>query len=62
MEEIQMQQHVLLIGAGSANFGLGTLGDIFKSKAAACLIPITKTPAQTRTRMYAPMPRLISKT
>jgi alpha-galactosidase len=27
-----MQQHVVLIGAGSANFGLGTLGDLFKSK------------------------------
>jgi len=56
-----MQQHVVLIGVGSANFGLGTLGDIFKSKAAACWISITKTPAQTLTRMYAPMPRPISK-
>ncbi len=27
-----MQQHVVLVGAGSANFGLGTLGDIFKSE------------------------------
>ncbi len=27
-----MQQHIVLIGAGSANFGLGTLGDILKSK------------------------------
>lgn len=27
-----MQQHVVLIGAGSANFGLGTLGDLFKSE------------------------------
>ena len=28
-----MQQHIVLIGAGSANFGLGTLGDVLKSKA-----------------------------
>jgi alpha-galactosidase len=26
-----MQPHIVLIGAGSANFGLGTLGDLFKS-------------------------------
>jgi len=30
-----MQNRIVLIGAGSAQFGLGTLGDIFKSKALA---------------------------
>jgi alpha-galactosidase/6-phospho-beta-glucosidase family protein len=28
-----MTSRIVLIGAGSANFGLGTLGDILKSKA-----------------------------
>ena len=27
-----MQKRIVLIGAGSSNFGLGTIGDIFKSK------------------------------
>ena len=26
-----MQKRIVLIGAGSTNFGLGTIGDIFKS-------------------------------
>jgi alpha-galactosidase len=30
-----MTSRIVLIGAGSANFGLGTLGDILKSKALA---------------------------
>lgn len=30
-----MQNRIVLIGAGSANFGLGTIGDIFKNKALA---------------------------
>ena len=30
-----MQQTIVLIGAGSASFGLGTIGDIFKSKTLA---------------------------
>ena len=27
-----MDKKIILIGAGSTNFGLGTIGDIFKSK------------------------------
>ena len=27
-----MEKRIVLIGAGSTNFGLGTIGDIFKSK------------------------------
>ena len=30
-----MQKRIVLIGAGSTNFGLGTIGDIFKSKVLA---------------------------
>ena len=27
-----MEKRIVLIGAGSTNFGLGTVGDIFKSE------------------------------
>ena len=30
-----MQKRIVLIGAGSTNFGLGTIGDIFKSNVLA---------------------------
>ena len=29
---MNMQKRIVLIGAGSTNFGLATVGDIFKSK------------------------------
>ena len=31
-KELDKMNKIVLIGAGSANFGLGTIGDIFKSK------------------------------
>ena len=31
-KELDNMNKIVLIGAGSVNFGLGTLGDIFKSK------------------------------
>ena len=31
-KELGNMNKIVLIGAGSANFGLGTIGDIFKSK------------------------------
>ena len=33
-----VDKKIILIGAGSTNFGLGTIGDIFKSKIASCKV------------------------
>ena len=49
-----MSQRIVLIGAGSSNFGLGTLGDVFRSKILeGCTVVLHDINAETLARVEA---------